>query len=81
MRCNLCLGETELTSNLPGFKQDYLTFDRSQISELSVPTVDYFAPPNLKHNVDFNPHYIFMIDISNYSNEIQFSNYVNFYIY
>lgn len=74
--CNICQGETELNSSKPGVKPQYFSSDFSNTPELNTPTVDFFAPPNLKHNNSFSPRYFFMIDISQVSKETQFASYV-----
>lgn len=75
--CNLCLNENELDPSKPGVKNEYFNSQTSEIPELTVPTLDFNAPPNLKHSVNFSPHYIFLIDSSQISKEISFTSYVS----
>lgn len=75
--CNLCLNENELDSSKPGVKTEYFNSSTSDVPELTIPSVDFNAPPNLKHSVSFMPHYMFMIDISNISKDISFATYVS----
>jgi hypothetical protein len=74
--CNLCNCENELDPNKPGVKSEYFSSVNSDIPELTYPTIDYTAPPNLKHTLAFSPHYMFMLDISHISKEISFASYV-----
>jgi transcription elongation factor Elf1 len=74
--CNLCQSENELDPSKPGVKSEYFNSTITDVTELSYPTIDFNAPPNLKHSVNFMPHYIFLIDISHVSKEISFATYV-----
>lgn len=78
--CNLCQNENELDPSKPGVKSEYFNSNPSDVLELTVPTVDFNAPPNLKHTVGFQPHYIFLIDISRLAKEISFATYVSKFI-
>jgi len=73
--CNLCGSQNELDQGNPLTKQEYFTNTESS-PELNIPTVDFFAPKNLQHQNKFEPHYIFMIDISNFSKELGFCSYI-----
>lgn len=73
--CNLCDYQNELDTTNPKVKSEY--FNSSiPVPELSTPTVDFMVPNNMKHQVDFVPHYIFMIDVSSISSEAGLPNYV-----
>jgi len=75
--CNLCNCENELDPSKPGVKSEYFNTNISDVPELSSPTIDYYAPANLKHANEFKPHYMFMIDISYISKQMGFSAYVS----
>ena len=74
--CNLCHYENELDINKPGIKSEYLGADYSSCPELSKPTIDFIAPTNFKSSKKFIPHYLFMIDISEYSYQLRLPSYV-----
>lgn len=75
--CNLCGCENDLESCKSTAKGEYFYSDISGVTELTHPTVDFIAPASMKHNQPFNPHYIFLIDISQVSNDLGLSAYVN----
>jgi hypothetical protein len=77
--CNLCECENELDSSKSSVKSDYYNSNISGVPELSCPTVDFTAPAGMKHQNPFYPHYIFMIDISQLSNDLGLSAYVLLY--
>lgn len=60
----------------PGIKNEYFNSNTSEVPELSVPTVDFIAPDNIKHTVPFIPHYLLLIDISQMSYDYGLSSYV-----
>ena len=74
--CNLCQYENELDINRPGIKSEYLSSDFSSCPELTKPTIDFIAPKNFKSSKLFVPHYLFMIDISEYSYQLNLPSYV-----
>ena len=74
--CNLCQYENELEINKPGIKNEYLTSDYTNCPELVKPTIDFIAPTNFKSSKIFIPHYLFMIDISEYSYQLGLPSYV-----
>ena len=74
--CNLCQYENELDINRPGIKSEYLNSDYSSCPELAKPTIDFIAPKNFKSSKLFIPHYLFMIDISEYSYQLGLPSYV-----
>ena len=74
--CNLCQYENELDINRPGIKSEYLSSDFSSCPELAKPTIDFIAPKNFKSSKLFVPHYLFMIDISEYSYQLNLPSYV-----
>ena len=74
--CNLCQYENELEINKPGIKSEYLTSDYTNCPELIKPTIDFIAPTNFKSSKIFIPHYLFMIDISEYSYQLGLPSYV-----
>ena len=74
--CNICNCENELDTTNPSVKSEYFSSDTSNIFELSYPTVDFYAPSNMKHTNPFTPHYIFLIDISSLSVELSLGSYV-----
>ena len=74
--CNLCQYENELEINKPGIKNEYLTSDYNNCPELVKPTIDFIAPTNFKSSKIFIPHYLFMIDISEYSYQLGLPSYV-----
>lgn len=61
--CNICSCHNELDSNNPTVKSDYFN-NSANVPELCCPTVDFHAPSTMKHNFTFEPHYIFMIDVT-----------------
>lgn len=75
--CNLCSCENELDSTKPWVKSEYFSSSVSSVPELSIPTIDFMAPPSMKHTTPFAPHYIFMIDISSLSYDLGLPAYVN----
>ena len=74
--CNLCKYENELDINNPGIKNEYLNTDYSSCPELTKPTIDFYAPKGFKSYKPFIPHYLFMIDISEYSYQLQLPSYI-----
>ena len=74
--CNLCQYENELDINRPGIKSEYLSSDFSSCPELTKPTIDFIAPKNFKSSKLFVPHYLFMIDISEYSYQLNLPSYI-----
>lgn len=79
--CNLCGTQNELDTTNPKVKPEYFNSSVS-VPELMSPTVDFIAPNNMKHNVPFAPHYIFMIDVSKISVDACLPTYViHIYIY
>ena len=74
--CNLCHFENELDINNKGIKSEYLSSDYSNCPELTKPTVDFIAPSNFKSSKLFKPHYLFMIDISEYSYQLGLPSYI-----
>ena len=74
--CNLCQYENELDINNPGIKSEYLSSDYSSCPELTKPTIDFVSPKNFKSSKLFIPHYLFMIDISEYSYQLGLPSYV-----
>jgi len=73
--CNLCGFQNELDTTNPKVKSEYFNSSVS-VPELSYPTIDYIAPNNMKHPVPFEPHYIFMIDVSQISVDVGLPNYI-----
>ena len=74
--CNLCHYENELDINNKGIKSEYLSSDYSNCPELTKPTVDFIAPASFKSSKAFIPHYLFMIDISEYSYQLGLPAYI-----
>ena len=74
--CNLCHYENELDINNKGIKSEYLSSDYSNCPELTKPTVDFIAPASFKSSKAFVPHYLFMIDISEYSYQLGLPAYI-----
>jgi protein transport protein SEC24 len=74
--CNLCACENELDSSKPSVKNEYFNSNVSSVPELSNPTIDFYAPQNMKHTTPFQPHYLFMIDISQISVDLGLPAYV-----
>ena len=60
----------------PGMKNEYFNNDSSLVPELNKPTIDFIAPIFKTGNIDFKPHYIFMIDIEKNSYELGFPSYI-----
>jgi len=79
--CNICNCENEFENTNPDVKSDYFNSDLNGCHELTNPTVDFCAPNNMKHTNPFAPHYIFMIDITNFSYQLGFPSYVIYRIY
>ena len=77
--CNLCGFENELDTSNPKVKPEYITSSIS-VAELNMPTIDFIAPNNMKHNSPFEPSYLFFIDISTISCEAGVPAYVFFLI-
>lgn len=73
--CNLCSSQIELDPNNPLMKSEYL-HNRDNSPELTFPTVDFLAPTAMKHTNQFQPHYLFMFDISQLSLELGFPSYI-----
>jgi len=74
--CNLCSYQNELDQTNPKIKSEY--FNSSVAApELTSPIIDFIAPNNMKHTVPFEPHYIFMIDVSNIAIEAGLPSYVS----
>ena len=74
--CNICNCENEFDNSNPAVKNEYYNSDISQIPELAGPTVDFCAPNNMKHQNPFAPHYMFLIDITNFSFQFGLPSYV-----
>ena len=74
--CNLCQYENEFDSTKPGIKNDYFNSDYSGCPELVKPTIDFIAPNNFTSKKKFEPHYLFMIDITENSYTIGLPSYV-----
>jgi transcription elongation factor Elf1 len=74
--CNICANENELDTSKSAVKSDYFSSDLSGVPELSLPTVDFMAPSNMKHTVPFLPTYLFLIDISSISIDLSLAAYV-----
>jgi len=74
--CNLCKYENIFDSTQKGVKSEYFNSDFSGCPELVHPTIDFVAPSIFKSSKLFVPHYLFMIDISEYSYKINLPNYV-----
>ncbi len=74
--CNLCGCENELDSSKPSVKSEYFSSTVGSVPELTVPTIDFIAPPLMKHALPFSPHYAFMIDISSLSYDLGLPAYV-----
>ena len=62
--CNICHNENDFDLNIPGVKNEYLNNENTSCPELIIPTIDFVAPKKFKSKKIFNPHYLFMIDIS-----------------
>ena len=75
-QCNLCGCESELDSNKFEIKSEYYNSDTSNIPELFSPTVDFETPLKMKHTTPFIPHYIFLLDVSQTSQELGLPAYV-----
>lgn len=73
----MCGYETELIPQTVGVKQEYFYSDYSSSPELVSPTIDY----EIRHNVKVDKYFLFIIDISTNSNELNFSSYVYYFIY
>ena len=73
--CNLCNCEIEIDSNNPTVKQEYLN-NYSKVPELNIPTIDYLAPNSMIHSNQFEPHYLFMFDVSQLAIELAFPSYI-----
>ncbi len=71
--CNICKTEIEI-NNKPGFKTEYLYNDSSICQELVSPTVDF----TLNKEITNERFYIFVIDISKHSLDLNFPQYVKF---
>ena len=76
--CNLCYYENELDPNnySSGIKSDYLSRDYTNCPELVKPTIDFICPNNFKSSKIFVPHYLFMIDITQYSYQLGLPSYI-----
>ena len=79
--CNICNCENEFENTNPAVKSDYFSSDFAGAPELTNPTFDFCAPNNMKHTNPFAPHYIFMIDATNFSFQLGFPSYVTYNIY
>ena len=77
--CNLCQYQNEMDTNSSLVKSEYFNTSVT-VSELTCPTIDFIAPANMKHQIPFEPHYIFMIDVSSVSVECGIPQYVNYFI-
>lgn len=74
-KCNLCQMENEMESN-PAVKSEYYSSDTSSVPELSIPTVDFIAPSLMKGTTKYNPHYLFMIDCTQMSQDLGLTSYI-----
>ena len=73
--CNLCHYENDFDINTPGVKDEYLN-NNIPCPELINPTVDFIAPKKFKSKKKFIPHYLFMIDISETSYQLNLPFYI-----
>ena len=74
--CNLCHHENDLNINFQGIKNEYLNNNDTSCLELINPTIDFIAPQNFKSKKIFEPHYLFMIDISETSYQLGLPSYI-----
>lgn len=78
-KCNICGYANEMDTSNPGIKPEYFS-SVSECPELSSPTVDFIAPNAItKEILPFEPHYLFMIDVSSISLEYGVPNYVSIF--
>lgn len=76
-KCNICGYANEMDTSNPGMKQEYFS-TVNDCPELNTPTVDFIAPHNITKDIPpFEPHYLFLIDISSISLEYGVPNYVS----
>ena len=80
--CNICHYENILNNNIIGFKQEYIIGNPIEnCFELKFPTIDYYISDNLHKELKyFIPHYLFCIDISDFSFQINFPFFILNYI-
>lgn len=60
----------------PKVKHEYFNTSVS-VPELSCPTIDFIAPNSMKQYLPFEPHYIFMIDVSKIAIDVGIPQYVS----
>ena len=76
-KCNICQYENILGKNKNDNSDKYLSGNNQNYLELIKPTIDFIPPESVTKNIKiFIPHYCIMIDISTFSYEIGFPNYV-----
>ena len=74
--CNICHNENDFDINITGVKNEYLNNENTLCPELINPTIDFLAPKKFKSKKIFIPHYLFMIDISESSYQLNLPSYL-----